>query len=474
MTLSIFDFCHSRLLTAALLVSAVALAVWPSPAAGQAKEFDCSQAIPTAPTDPYARTRENTVCFDHDHLRPTKDSPTILRIKNGEYFHVVIGNTDPTLFTYSVTAIPKAESTSANIGATGSPIEATRRDWTAVSMLHSDAFVKYRVVIAVRAGITPTPTRGTAADVAGGRGGRRGGRPRVTQLQPATFDIFVNTKPGVEVSFTGGVAFSGLRSPQFFTKTDDKGTAATTDDTKTVEEDVEARDRFRPDTIAVTNIRDPNKFGGVGLAFGVGLNNDADPRYFFGPSYFLGKNVLLHAGWTGGRVDRLPNGQQTGKAPINGDNTLAELPKRFKHGFYVGISFAFIPNAQKNFVAAFGASQDTGESEEEAAEPEAGEGGAVDNSKWAGDYKSADGKKTATAAINNEKRTLTLTGDDFDAAPGSVLTSSAQGSAKTYSGVIEKQKKAFTCSLIENTDKTLAIECVDEAGATKLTYKKNP
>jgi hypothetical protein len=268
-------------------------------------------------------------------------------------------------------------------------------------MQHAEKFDRYRVTIALRSDLAaaPGPPRVTG-EKAGGSDPSRGTAAPVPELFPVTFDVWVKTKRGLEVSFMGGAAFSGLRSKRYYTKTDPHGTADTKDDTKTVEEAEDAKDGFRPDIIAVTNLRFPDWLKGFGLAFGVGMNNDSDPRFFFGPSYLFGRHVLLHAGWAGGQVDRLPNGQATGVAPIGGDDALSALPKRFAHAFYASVSFGFVPDSEKNFKSAFAGSQKPAKpADPEPAKPDAGPGPKVDLTKVAGDYVGDDDKNAKAKAV---------------------------------------------------------------------------
>jgi hypothetical protein len=351
------------------------------------------------------QTAGNTVVFDHYHLQPRQSDPLVLRLADGDYFQVRIVNTDTTQFNYRISAVPDEETPTTSTGATGSGVAATRLGETTVTMRHGEAFARYRVTIALRADLAQA-----AAPPPGGR--QAGGVSERTMLFPAVFDVWVQTKPGFEVSFTGGVTFSGLTSPKFFIKTDDRGTPDTADDVKTVEEDRDASDKFRPDTVAMANFRHPEKLAGIGIAVGVGLNNEADPRFFVGPSYFLGRNLLLTGGWSGGRVDRLPNGQELGETPINGDNTLTTLDTRFQHAFFVGLAFSFIPKAEDNFKGAFAAAQKT--AAPAAASEAAGSSAPPPQpavTPEPGEYKARDGRVATVGKLAGDQLPITLPGE---------------------------------------------------------------
>jgi hypothetical protein len=153
----------------------------------------------------------------------------------------------------------------------------------------------------------------------GGSGGRSTRKPNAGTftLYSTYFELWVETIPEWTVDFSGGVAFTGLLGREYFVRTDTRGTADEADDVKTVEEDTKGRASFRPDVIALANVRHP-RMKGLGAAFGVGLNNDADPRYFLGVSYLLGGKFIFNAGWAGGKVNELPTGQELHNTPING------------------------------------------------------------------------------------------------------------------------------------------------------------
>lgn len=166
-------------------------------------------------------------------------------------------------------------------------------------------------------------------------------------LRPFEATIEVETA-GPELTFTSGFSFSDLTSPKFFLASNDAGTPAKAeDDFKTVEVDPNKAEEVEPDVMALINIRWPELmnrsrfWNKVGVAFGLGLNGDSEPRYFLGPSFTLPKGFVFTAGLSGGKVKALPVGQDLGQVPINGDNTLGSLGSRFKVGYHFGISFAF-------------------------------------------------------------------------------------------------------------------------------------
>lgn len=97
--------------------------------------------------------------------------------------------------------------------------------------------------------------------------------------------------------------------------------------------------------MALINIRWPdvkNPFlSKLGVAFGLGLNGDNQPRYFLGPSFILPRGFVFTAGLSGGDVKILPAGQGLNRPVINDGTTLPTLDDDFKVGLHFGISFAF-------------------------------------------------------------------------------------------------------------------------------------
>jgi hypothetical protein len=185
--------------------------------------------------------------------------------------------------------------------------------------------------------------------------------PKPEPLFEYTFPVWVKTT-GWNITFNSGFGFSSLTSKKYFIATDSDGK-------KTVEADPNRGDQSRPDIMALANLTLPHLknpslwWAGekLGIAFGVGLGGDSDARYYFGPSYTLGKRFILNGGWTGGKVSTLPVGQRLHEAPINGDNTLGTLGSRFAHGWYVGISFTFTDDKESDFLNALTPPQQTGQ-----------------------------------------------------------------------------------------------------------------
>lgn len=170
-------------------------------------------------------------------------------------------------------------------------------------------------------------------------------KEEVEQITLRPFQVIIEVETaGPELTFTSGFAFSDLINPRFFLAPDTKGTPATEDDVVNVQEDDRGRD-VEPDVMALINMRWPDLkhrfLNKVGVAFGLGLNGDNEPRYFLGPSFTLPKGFVFTAGFSGGDVKVLPAGQGVNRPLVNGATTLPSLDTDFKVGFHVGISFTF-------------------------------------------------------------------------------------------------------------------------------------
>lgn len=340
-----------------VLVTLLGLAGVPVPAAAQ----------PKTPKALFVSTPQNTLHYNHQTMTWKDDAAScakaeppkrmvvpVLRIADGDPFVIEFCRTDPRAFRYTISAIEEKEGEFSSTLETTAPVRTTVEKLTSVQVVfrHNKVFRRYRVTATA---VTGTPVTEAEKVTLGVEENRRfipsseaklEGTPVV--LYGVAFDVLVDTKPGWELTVSGGMAFSNLTSRRFYVKTDTKGTTDANDDTQTVEEDPNETDSFRPDIIALANIQPPtlNWTRALGLAFGLGIGDNSDARYFLGPSYTVGKHFIFTAGWTGGRVDTLPAGQQLGSAPINGANTLTTLGKRFRHGFYAGIAFTFIDRTE--------------------------------------------------------------------------------------------------------------------------------
>ena len=333
-----------------------------------------------------SKASKKTVVFDHlaGHILTT--TPAVLELRDGQVFQVVFCNTRPSDFDYEITPIEadKVDTTNFKDPTDRAMVDKDSLGPFPMDRQHKDVFSLYKVTVRVRSDSENTPVV-SKKDVIDRIIARMGVTTPMSTAQlealeeepmAELYDKYLGTVPpedlpkpvylysysfpvwvknvGWNLSFSTGVAFSNLTNRKFYIETDTQDTEETGDDTKTVQEDTHANGASRPDLVVFANLRTPDggwwtethdrrQFAGrLGLAFGLGLNGDGDPRYFVGPSWTIGRknHFVLIGGWTGGMVDRLPLGQRVGEAPLT-DNVLNNLDSSFEHGFFAGLTFSF-------------------------------------------------------------------------------------------------------------------------------------
>jgi hypothetical protein len=422
----------------------------PAPSASSARDED---------SPPFERTRRNTLIFDHLALRATDAAPYVLKVKDRDYFQVIFANTDPRKFRYTISVTEETETDTSSFEA-GKAVETLFGNLTdiSVTMQHDQHFQRYRVGVGLLPGVTTDPLREQAAEVSRRPASdvfRRTERSETDSTQPVSlheisFDLWVETERTWQLSFSGGTAFSRLTNDNFYIKTDTKGTATADDDVKTVEQDESVTDQFRPDIIALTNLSNA-QWGGFGVAFSVGLNNDADPRYFVGPSYLLGGRFILHGGWAGGKVRTLPPGQAIGGAPIAGDNTLQTGATRFKRAWYIGLAFTFI-NREDQFKGAFTAKTEG----EKKGTPQPDASPDVPRDAFVGSYEGEDANKTSISVAKATDDGIAVTVGRQD--PVSFSKEHRKGLVWSRDVEIRGKKETVTVTFTAEGGKATALE----------------
>ena len=360
----------THLVATLLLIFVVLVPTTPAaPGAPQARVAECDYTGDKTAWDPSVpRSDDNTFVFNHRDLAAEGNPLYVLRVDDGAHFQVLFKCTAPAFFTYTITGDPAAQPDSAS-GATlpESAIVNVSLTTRGVTMRHDARFLRYHVTARVREGLRQ-PTSGTKV-VNAGPGAPPpppplpvqpgvvpppppppppppvGVVPEVTPKEPAVtqrelysvaFDVWVITKPEWRLGVIAGVATNTLVDTKYAIKTDDKGV-------KTFQEDA-TRDSRHIDMMAMANVYYSQTFlrtFNLGLAFGIGTSGSS-PRLFFGPSVVFGKYFVLNAGWAIGSVSAPPLGQDLGKPPVNGDNTLNSLSSRVAGGQYIGIGFTWI------------------------------------------------------------------------------------------------------------------------------------
>ena len=282
--------------------------------------------------------RKNHLIFNHEKGLIEWPVPAQLEVEDGETFAIIFACSDSSKFDYKIEGV---ESESAD-GTTFTTVSEFKKDHyqdlVSFTWRHDRRRPLYKVTVSKKKAKEKTSLESFSDET----------RP----LFSYTFPIWVKTD-GWQLTFSSGFGFSELYDERYFVKTDDLGNDDASDDVKTIERDRSAENELQPDLMALANLAAPDdsRFRNWGLAFGLGIGNDSEPRYFLGPSYHLGRNFILTAGLAGGNRATLPVGQELGMAPINGDNTLTTPHKKFDTSLFLGIAFSFAP-AEKEFLAA--------------------------------------------------------------------------------------------------------------------------
>jgi hypothetical protein len=343
--------------------------------ASQASDADCPNSAPD----------KKTLIFDHQAGRIIAPFPAQLEVEDGEVFGIIFCHTYPAKFNYELKGIGGTDIASASFSTGTQSVDAADLTTATVTWRHDRHFPLYQVSVSLRTdsgtpAVSPKKeTHGNAQQGAQPAGGQAaGGQPKPVEspqgaqaeapkLFSYTFPLWIKTV-GWNLSFTSGIAFSGLTNRKFFVMTGADGT-------KTVQQDTRNGDSFTPDIVALANLSVPETWrvvgNGLGLGFGLGLNSDGNTRYFLGPTWTLGKGFILGVGWAGGKISALPNGQQLNRPPINGDNTLNSLGSKFSSSWFAGIAFTFT-NKETEFINALGPAQkvtDTGKPADQQPKP---------------------------------------------------------------------------------------------------------
>jgi hypothetical protein len=374
--------------------------------------------------------RLDVVVFNHGKGQLVWPAPAKLKVPDEGIFVVVFTDTDSTKFDYSIKALDTDESKTIDLRANSQGVAVTNNHIVCVSWQHHEEFPSYRVNITrrveakseVKSDSTPKEKLDHAVNEAANALPQEDAQklrskagaleaevetegvedekqtatemeviaenatdPAKAQLQdavhefiatpqealrfPYTFPVWVETS-GVQLSFSTGLGFSDLANHRFFIKTDDQNTKDTNDDTQTVGRDRNGEDAFRPDMMAFATLHSPtlkswNRY--LGFTVGLGIGDDSSPRYFTGFSLVLSRRMVLSVGATGAQVKRLPAGQELGKAPINGANTLNQLDSGFKLGG--GLSFSLrVGKEREKFLGVLNPPQKIPETPKEKAE----------------------------------------------------------------------------------------------------------
>jgi hypothetical protein len=148
------------------------------------------------------------------------------------------------------------------------------------------------------------------------------------------------------LAFAGGFSLTDLTDPQF--------AVVGSPGNQVVIRDMQAEDRAEPGLMAFVHLTPTTPKWGkkFALSFGLGLTNDNEPSYYFGPSWRLGANGYITAGMNWHEVARLPNGQELGAPPMDA-NVLNNLETRMENGAFIAWTFPFLGTGKAAFEKPF-------------------------------------------------------------------------------------------------------------------------
>ena len=262
--------------------------------------------------------------IDHGGQCPVDAAPThpgctpiITRtLQDREKLTLIIKNTCPDLFNYTVVAIP-AHETGELSGAGATPCTARK----VIDIVHDSQYGGYVVHVT-----------------------RKQGSPAAGEM---SITIAVRTAR-FEIGFGGGFALNGLTSPKYELRplqtAADAGGNATAKYRLTRE--VEREDDVGQSVVSLVHISHTAwgwKFGRPALTFGLGVEPARAGDYYLGASWLLGDGAAITGGYMVGQVNTLPAGRQLGDT-LTDANALANLGTRRGGTWFVGISYRFLGN----------------------------------------------------------------------------------------------------------------------------------
>jgi hypothetical protein len=235
-----------------------------------------------------------------------------ITVSDGEMIHVLIENTCPERFEYTIVRIPR-EDVGTTHGADVENCTETKR----LEITHDDQYGGYVVNITKTSG---NPNVGSA---------------RLT--------ISAKTSEW-NVAFSGGFNATGLTNHAFALRdtvisTTTNGQTTTETKYRIVEEDDQADEVGR--SVASFVHLQHTAFPHVGLTFGVGVDSEQSGEYYFGPSIHFGERGSLNFGAVIGNVERLPTGRRLDDL-VTDANLLSTLGDRTVVRGFVGLSFRFL------------------------------------------------------------------------------------------------------------------------------------
>lgn len=159
------------------------------------------------------------------------------------------------------------------------------------------------------------------------------------------------------ISFSGGASFSpnllglGFNNPVYYLEPgvrkemNEKGEVTKTDNGFFIKRDTEKEDDLNANLVTMIHVIHP-KWCWVPVSLGIGINSDANTRFYLGTGLRLGEEFYLIGGFACAPIKRLPDNLKDDDFSMDG-NALANLPTKNKFGIFLSVSYSFAGGTAK-------------------------------------------------------------------------------------------------------------------------------
>jgi hypothetical protein len=93
-------------------------------------------------------TRNNTLTYNHARLTAFRATPYVLSVEDGGFFQITVVETDPTKFSYTISALRNDQLEKVGTSVELKPVESSATGRASVTMRHDRGIYRYRVRIA--------------------------------------------------------------------------------------------------------------------------------------------------------------------------------------------------------------------------------------------------------------------------------------------------------------------------------------
>lgn len=267
----------------------------------------------------------HAACKAGQPITSTGCSPRFhLSLGNGQVFAIAIVGTDTARFDYSIESIVRAPGK--QILEAGTDVN----DTLVLRQQHDKRYGGYIIHIVARKN-NPSKAR-----------------------NPADITIEVKTLEW-ELEFGGGFTVSGVKDPVYAvvadTIVDSSGTTPAPLGVLRIKRQKKAEDEQRLGLGSFVHVY-TTRLPGLGISFGLGLEQNRAASYYFGPSIRLGGKATLTSGLLWGNVKTLPPGFSE-RQIVADANVINGSGNRTQRSWFVAISYSFIGGADKALAKPF-------------------------------------------------------------------------------------------------------------------------